>query len=295
MLTRRAVALRRGRPRTRSSTCTASATTRRTSIRTHDYGKTWTRIVDGLATNQPSGSFARVVRNDPKKRGLLFAGTESGMYVSFDDGDHWQTLMQNLPTTSYRDIAIKDNDLVVATYGRGFWVIDDYSMLRQIAPAIASEPAHLFKPGDAVRIRRNVGADTPFPPEVPHALNPLDGAIIDYWLARASVGRDHTRRPRLGRRARAPSVERADRAGDRGRASAASELLGRAAIRATGERGDESHALGSALRCASRVLALVRDQRESRDSRQRRPKDRLRSPESTRSSSASMDATIPKL
>ena len=153
--------------------------------RTHDYGKTWTRIVDGLATNQPSGSFARVIRNDTKRKGLLFAGTESSMYVSFDDGDRWQSLQQNLPTTSYRDIAIKDNDLVVATYGRGFWVIDDYSMLRQVTPAIASDPSHLFKPGDAMRVRRNVGADTPFPPEVPHALNPLDGVSIDYWLASA--------------------------------------------------------------------------------------------------------------
>ncbi|MEP6991269.1 MAG: hypothetical protein ABJA80_10090, partial [bacterium] len=122
---------------------------------------------------------------DTKKAGLLFAGTESGMYVSFDDGDHWQSLMQNLPNTSYRDIAIKDNDLVVATYGRGFWVLDDYSMLRDITPAIATEPAHLFKPGDAVRTRRNVGADTPFPPEVPHALNPADGVALDYWLAQA--------------------------------------------------------------------------------------------------------------
>jgi hypothetical protein len=153
--------------------------------RTHDFGKTWTPIVTGLATNQPSGSFARVVRNDTQKKGLLFAGTESGMYVSFDDGDHWQTLQQNLPTTSYRDLAIKDNDLVVATYGRGFWVLDDYSMLRQLTPAatIASEPAHLFKPGDAMRTRRNVGADTPFPIDVPHALNPRDGVALDYWLA----------------------------------------------------------------------------------------------------------------
>jgi len=153
--------------------------------RTRDYGKSWTRIVEGLATNQPSGSFARVVRNDTKKRGLLFAGTESGMYVSFDDGDHWQSLQLNLPTTSYRDIAIKDNDLVIATYGRGFWVIDDYSTLRQLTPAIVSEASHLFKPGDAVRVRRNVGADTPFPPEVPHALNPPPGVAIDYWLASA--------------------------------------------------------------------------------------------------------------
>jgi photosystem II stability/assembly factor-like uncharacterized protein len=153
--------------------------------RTRDFGKTWTRIVSGLATNQPSGSFARVIRNDTRKKGLLFAGTESGMYVSFDDGDHWQSLMQNLPTTSYRDIAIKNDHLVVATYGRGFWVIDDYSMLRQVTPAIANDASHLFKPGDAVRVRRNVGADTPFPPEVPHALNPSAGVAIDYWLAHA--------------------------------------------------------------------------------------------------------------
>jgi photosystem II stability/assembly factor-like uncharacterized protein len=153
--------------------------------RTHDYGKTWTRITQGLPVNQPSGSFARVLRNDTRRKGLLFAGTESGMNVSFDDGDQWQTFQQNLPTTSYRDLTIKGNDLVASTYGRGFWVLDDYSTLRQAAPAIASEPAHLFKPGDAPRVRRNVGADTPFPPEVPHALNPPDGVIIDYWLAQA--------------------------------------------------------------------------------------------------------------
>jgi len=151
--------------------------------RTRDFGKTWTKITTGLATNQPSGSYARVVRNDPRRKGLLFAGTESGMYVSFDDGDHWQSFMQNLPNTSYRDLTIADNDLVVATYGRGFWVLDDYSMLRQLESSTMSDAAHLFKPGDAYRLRRNVGADTPFPPEVPHALNPVDGVMIDYWLS----------------------------------------------------------------------------------------------------------------
>lgn len=160
-------------------------------FRTRDYGKTWTRITNGLPVNQPSGSFARVVRNDTRRKGLLFAGTESGMYVSFDDGDHWQSIQNNLPTTSFRDITIKDNDLVVSTYGRGFWVLDDYSMLRELGPTIAGEPAHLFHPGDAARVRRNVGADTPFPPEVPHALNPPDGALIDYWLA-AAPGSDIT-------------------------------------------------------------------------------------------------------
>jgi photosystem II stability/assembly factor-like uncharacterized protein len=151
--------------------------------RTHDYGKTWTRIVNGLPTDEPSGSFARVIREDPKKAGLLFAGTESAIYVSFDDGDHWQSLMANLPNTSYRDITMHGSDLVVGTYGRGIWILDDYSVLRQLTPTVASEPAHLFEPADAVRVRRNVNYDTPFPPEVPYALNPPDGVIIYYSLA----------------------------------------------------------------------------------------------------------------
>ena len=156
--------------------------------RTRDFGKTWTRIVTDLPTGQPSGSFARAIRADAKKAGLLFAGTESGMFVSFDDGDHWQPLMQGLPNTSYRDIAIKGNDLIVATYGRGLWVLDDISMLRQLTPAVASEPVHLFTPGDAVRVRRNVNANTPFPKEVPHALNPAPGVIVDFTLASAPRG-----------------------------------------------------------------------------------------------------------
>jgi hypothetical protein len=104
------------------------------------------------------------------------------MYVSFDDGDHWQSLRLNLPITSYRDAVIKDNDLVVGTYGRGFWILDDISPLRQMTPGMADEPAHLFKPGEAVRVRRNVNQDTPFPPEVPHSLNPPEGALIYYSL-----------------------------------------------------------------------------------------------------------------
>ena len=156
--------------------------------RTHDYGKTWTKIVTGMRTDQPSGSFARVIRNDTKRAGLLFAGTESSVYVSFNDGDDWQSLMLNLPNTSYRDMVIKDNDLVVGTYGRSFWILDDFSPLRQITPAIASEPAHLFKPGDAIRVRRNVNGDTPFPPEVPHAENPPLGVIIYYWLGAMPSG-----------------------------------------------------------------------------------------------------------
>ncbi|MGH7603752.1 MAG: WD40/YVTN/BNR-like repeat-containing protein [Gemmatimonadaceae bacterium] len=151
--------------------------------RTHDSGKTWTAIVNGLPSTEPSGSFSRVIRSDPKKAGLLFAGTESALYVSFDDGDHWQSLMFTLPNTSYRDIQMHGDDLIVGTYGRGIWILDDYSVLRQLTPQVTSERAHLFAPADAVRVRRNVNNDTPFPPEIPHALNAPEGAIIYYSLA----------------------------------------------------------------------------------------------------------------
>ena len=157
--------------------------------RTRDYGKTWTLITNGLATGESNGSYARILREDPKRPGLLFLGTESAMYVSFDDGDSWQSLMLNLPTTSFRDIAIKGNDLIVGTYGRGIFVLDDYAVLRQMNASVPNEDVHLFKPDGAVRLRRNVGADTPFPPEVPHALNPPDGAIIYYWLGSRPSGK----------------------------------------------------------------------------------------------------------
>ena len=157
-------------------------------FRTRDFGKTWTKVIDGLPTNEPSGSATRVVRADTKRAGLLFAGTESGVHVSFDDGDHWQSLQLDLPNTSYRDITIKGNDLVAGTYGRGIWILDDISVLRQLTPSIASESVHLFTPADAIRVRRNVNADTPLPPEIPHALNPPDGAIIFYSLASKPVG-----------------------------------------------------------------------------------------------------------
>jgi len=157
--------------------------------RTRDYGKTWTLITNGLATGESNGSYARILREDPKRPGLLFLGTESAMYVSFDDGDSWQSLMLNLPTTSFRDIAIKGNDLIVGTYGRGIFVLDDYAVLRQMNASVPNEDVHLFKPDGAVRLRRNVGADTPFPPEVPHALNPPDGAIIYYWLGSKASGK----------------------------------------------------------------------------------------------------------
>lgn len=151
--------------------------------RTRDFGRTWTEIIAGLPTAEPSGSVSRVIRADPRKAGLVFLGTETGVHVSFDDGDHWQPLSANLPTVSVRDMVIKDNDLIVGTYGRGIWVLDDFSLLRQLTPAVAAEPVHLFAPATAIRVRRNVSYATPLPPEVPHALNPPDGAVIDYWLA----------------------------------------------------------------------------------------------------------------
>lgn len=157
-------------------------------FRTTDFGRTWTSIIAGLPRDEPSGSFARVVREDPRKRGLLFAGTESGAYVSFDAGDHWQTLQRNLPNTPVRDIEVRDNDLIIGTHGRGIWILDDMSMLRQLTATVATERVHLFTPGTALRVRRNVSWNTPFPPEIPHALNPPDGASIDYWLAEAPSG-----------------------------------------------------------------------------------------------------------
>ena len=146
--------------------------------RTRDGGRTWQKIVGGLAKDAP----VDVVREDPLRRGLLFAGTERGVWVSFDDGDHWQTLQLNLPATSMRDLVVKDDDLVVATHGRSFWILDDITPLRQISAAVALSDAHLFGPQTAYRIRRDQNTDTPPPPEEPAGKNPPEGAIFDYWL-----------------------------------------------------------------------------------------------------------------
>jgi len=155
--------------------------------RTHDYGRSWQLIVSGLPVDEPTGSFVRVVREDAVRRGLLFAGTETTVQVSFDDGDHWQSLRLNLPNTSYRDLVVHGNDLIAGTYGRSFFVLDDISPLRQLRHGAAQE-SYLFAPGDALRVRRNINMDTPLPPEVPHALNPPEGAILDYYLASKPSG-----------------------------------------------------------------------------------------------------------
>jgi hypothetical protein len=163
--------------------------------RTHDGGKTWMRIVNGLPTDERTGSQVHVIREDPRQKGLLFAGTETTVYVSFDDGDHWQSLRLNLPSTSIRDMVFHTddhmNDLVIATYGRGFWVLDDMSPLRDIAAKgqqIAAAPAYLFKPGDAIRSRMNSNWDQPMNPEMPHAQNPPFGALLYYHLSQKPAG-----------------------------------------------------------------------------------------------------------
>jgi photosystem II stability/assembly factor-like uncharacterized protein len=149
--------------------------------RTHDGGKTWTHITNGI----PDGAPVDVVREDPKRKGLLFAGTEREVYVSFDDGDHWQSLRLNMPATSIRDLIVKDDDIAVATHGRGFWILDDITPLRQIDAKVAEADAFLFKPETAIRVRWDMNTDTPLPPDEPAGQNPPEGAIINYYLKSA--------------------------------------------------------------------------------------------------------------
>jgi photosystem II stability/assembly factor-like uncharacterized protein len=152
--------------------------------RTRDFGQTWTEITRGLADNAPINA----VREDPVRKGLLFAASETSVYVSFNDGDDWQHLQLNLPHTSMRDLAIHGDDLIVGTHGRSFWILDDITPLREWRRELANEPAHLFAPEKAVRFRWNRNTDTPLPPEIPAGQNPPDGAIINYSLANAANG-----------------------------------------------------------------------------------------------------------
>jgi photosystem II stability/assembly factor-like uncharacterized protein len=145
--------------------------------RTHDGGKTWTEIVRGLPDDP-----VNVVREDPQRRGLLFAGTERAVYVSFNDGDDWQPLRLNMPASSIRDLVVHKDDIVVGTHGRSFWILDDITPLRQASAEVAASDAFLFQPQAAYRVQRNVNTDTPLPPEEPVGQNPPDGAIINYYL-----------------------------------------------------------------------------------------------------------------
>ena len=147
--------------------------------RTTDYGKTWTRIDTGI----PEIAYTRTIREDPVARGLLYAGTESGVYVSFDDGARWQSLQLNLPRSSARDLIVHDNDLIVATHGRSFWVMDHVSVLRQVTDAVRREAVHVFVPDtairwDAGRARRSVGVGQ----------NPRGGVTVDYFFREKPTG-----------------------------------------------------------------------------------------------------------
>jgi hypothetical protein len=146
-------------------------------LKTHDGGKTWIECVRGLPDDP-----VNAVREDPVRKGLLYCGTERMVHFSTNDGDDWQPLRQNMPCTSIRDLVVKDDDLVVGTHGRSFWILDDISPLRQLTKEVAESNAHLFAPQVATRVRWNLNTDTPLPPEEPAGKNPPDGAIIYYQL-----------------------------------------------------------------------------------------------------------------
>jgi photosystem II stability/assembly factor-like uncharacterized protein len=153
-------------------------------LRTRDSGKTWTEITSGIPDNEN----VDVVREDPVRKGLLFAGTERAVYVSFDDGGHWQSLRLNMAASSVRDLIIKNDDLVAATHGRGFWILDDITPLRQLDAKVISSEAFLFKPELTYRVRWDMNTDTPLPPDFPAGENPPDGAVINYYLQSAASG-----------------------------------------------------------------------------------------------------------
>ena len=182
--------------------------------KTNDYGKTWTKITTGI----PDNDFTRVIREDPVRRGLLYAGTETGLYVSFDEGAHWQSLRLNMPAVPIHDVVIKDDDLVVATHGRSFWILDDISPLRQVSDEVCEASAHLFQPRPTTRFLAAFSYDMPPTPGKNVAFlgpfqatyrqqeiatgekvrkyldagqNPPDGAVIHYALSGTAAGRGH--------------------------------------------------------------------------------------------------------
>jgi photosystem II stability/assembly factor-like uncharacterized protein len=146
---------------------------------THDFGKSWREITSGIS----GPAYMHAVREDPKRKGLLYAGTETGVYVSFNDGRNWLPLKLNLPVAPVHDLVVHEDDLVIGTHGRSFWILDNLTPLRQITPHLEDDRAHLFAPQTAIRVRSDVGHDTPLPPEEPAGQNPPSGAILDYYLA----------------------------------------------------------------------------------------------------------------
>jgi photosystem II stability/assembly factor-like uncharacterized protein len=150
--------------------------------RTRDGGKTWAEVVRGLPDDP-----VNTVREDPVRRGLLFCGTERAVFVSFNDGDDWQPLRLNMPASSIRDLVVHNDDVVVGTHGRSFWILDDITPLRQVSAEVAAADAFLFAPQVSYRVKRNTNTDTPLPPEEPAGQNPPDGAIINYYLKAAAA------------------------------------------------------------------------------------------------------------
>jgi hypothetical protein len=153
-------------------------------FRTTDGGKTWEKIITGL----PDAGIARVIREDPVRKGMLFAGTETGVYLSFDCGDHWQSLQLSLPTASYRDLTIHGNDLIAATFGRGLWILDDISPLRQWNATLPQTPVNFFTPELAIRTHWDNHPDTPLQRDMPVSQNASDGAMLYYFLAAPPKG-----------------------------------------------------------------------------------------------------------
>ena len=152
--------------------------------RTHDGGKSWKKITNGI----PDNAAVNAVREDPVRKGLLYAATERAIWVSFDDGENWQSLQMNLPYTSMRDIVVHNDDLVVGTHGRSFWILDNLTPLRQLDTKVSASDGYLFKPQVSYRLRRSTSPDTPIPPDEPMGENPPDGAMIDYWLKSDAAG-----------------------------------------------------------------------------------------------------------
>ena len=154
--------------------------------KTADYGKTWTKIVTGI----PAEEFTRAIREDPRKAGLLYAGTEKGVWLSFDDGGHWQSLRRNMPSVPVHDLVVKDNDIVLGTHGRSFWIMDDVAPLRQLAAPVTAKSAHLYKPSDAYRIDWGGGFQIPgagYGGATPSGQNPPSGAVVYYHLKDANA------------------------------------------------------------------------------------------------------------
>src|SRR6202008_4742449 len=139
-------------------------------FRTHDGGKTWTEIDNGI----PDGAATSAIREDPKRKGLLYAGTETQVYVSFDDGDHWQSLRLNMPASSVRDLEVKDDDLIAGTHGRGYLILDTLTPLGQLPSKMPSGSLHLYTPQTAIRVRNDMNPPTPWPADMATGKNPPD-------------------------------------------------------------------------------------------------------------------------